>query len=295
MFLKSQGFDTWVSPLSSPLCNVLVRTLALTAASERGQRLGISWCKWRDLPTQFPSQTTISVVGQPLIQLSTQGNSFSQTRDPRVMNTTGGWKLGNQESEESRACCCCYSASLLSVTGDKQKSLGRPRIYVLGGLGENTSLAFLFWIRSLNVGLRLWVSATNGPQCCSCLPLENPVEFCLALCLPSDWGSLREGCVSPYFLVLWRKAVISCPLWFSMTVLCFFSLSSLRQGCILSSDSGSSRTGLCFCSPHRKHPETRLCLSSDYAVFPSSFFFKIINLFFIIMLAALGLCCRGFL
>ena len=34
MFLKSQGFDTWLSPLSSPLCNLLVRALALTAASE---------------------------------------------------------------------------------------------------------------------------------------------------------------------------------------------------------------------------------------------------------------------
>ena len=142
MFLKSQGFDTWLSPLSSPLCNLLVRTLALTAASE-GAR---DWASAdaNDLSTQFPSQTTISVVGQPLIQLSTQGNSFSQTSDPRVMNTAGGWKLGNQESEESHACCCCYSASLLSVTGDKQKSLGRPRIYTLGGLGENTSLAFLF-------------------------------------------------------------------------------------------------------------------------------------------------------
>lgn len=259
MFLKSQGFDTWVSPLSSPLCNVLVRTLALTAASEGGQRLGISWCKWKDLPTQFPSQTTISVVGQPLIQLSTQGNSFSQTRDPRVMNTTGGWKLGNRESEESRACCCCYSASLLGVTGDKQKSLGRPRIYVLGGLGENTSLAFLFWIRSLDIGLHLWVSATNGPQCCSCLPLENPVEFCLALCLPSDWGSLRravspfifwfcegrllspaycgsqgQGCVSSVW-ALWGRAV-SCPQTVALQEQGCVSVlligSTLKQGCV---------------------------------------------------------------
>ena len=188
---------------------------------------------------------------------------------------TGGWKLGNQESEESHACCCCYSVSLLIVTGDKQKSLRRPRVYVLEGLGENTSLTFLFWIRSLNVDLHLWVSATNGPQCCSCLPLENPVEFCLALCLPSDWGSLREGCVSPYFLVPWRKVVISCPVWFSRTGLYFFRVSSLRQGCILPSDCASLRIGLCFCFPHRKHPETRLCLSSDCADFSS--FLKIIN------------------